>query len=435
MVLNDSTGSEYRGKRVHVVGIKGTGVLGLATVYHEMGAIVTGSDVADTFVTDVVLSELGITPQSFSATNITSDISLVVHSTAYNDTHIEIARAHTLGIPVRTYTTALAEMVNAKKSIVVTGSHGKTTTSAMIATMLEHAGFDPTAVIGGMVSAWGRTARFGGSEWMVVEGDEYQEKILSYKAHIAVITNVDWDHPDYFKTQDAYEHLFRTFVESLSDASTLIISQSAAAVLKTSIAKTRARVVQYEPVTFSLRVFGAHNALNAGAALAVAHAVGMAGEVATQSLSAFQGTKRRMEYYSDPEANQVLIDDFAHHPTEIRATLAAVRSRYPKRHIIAVFQAHTYTRTQTFLEDFVASFSDADEVLVLPIFASAREQVSSLTADDFASAIRVAHESVRACLSIEDAVALIRSSATTAPSVVVALGAGEQWRIVDALAH
>lgn len=432
MVQDQTSTGEYRGRRIHIVGIKGTGVLGLATVLHEMGAIITGSDVAETFVTDSVLVDLRLKVLPFSASNITKEISLVIHSTAYTDTHEEIARARELQIPIETYTEALARMVNAHRSIVVTGSHGKTTTSAMIATMLEGAGKDPTAIIGGMVTEWNRTARYGTSDLMVVEGDEYQKKILSYQAHIAVITNVEWDHPDFFHTAAEYIDMFETFIKNLPPDATLVISPDAARILSDALKVTKANIVEYRPIDVPLRALGEHNALNAGAALAVAIALGIDEGVAKKLLSEFQGTKRRMEYYSDAEAPMVLMDDFAHHPSEVVATLTAVRARYPTRHIIAVFQAHTYTRTRTFLYEFARAFRTADEVIVLPIFASAREAAPVISTAELAQAISHNHKSVREVPSIEAAITLIRGEQKT-PSVIVALGAGEQWRVVEAL--
>ena len=432
MVQDQLRAGEYHRKHIHFVGIKGTGVLGLATVLYDMGAIITGSDVADTFVTDSVLTDLGLTALPFSVHNITKDISLVIHSTAYNDDHEEIARARELQIPTETYTEALARMVNDHRSIVVTGSHGKTTTSAMIATMLVDAGKDPTAIIGGMVSAWHRTARHGASDLMVVEGDEYQKKILSYRAYIAVITNVEWDHPDFFHNAAEYIDMFETFIKGLSSDATLVISPDAARMLKDAIAMTKATVMEYESIDVPLHVLGAHNAMNAGAALAVATALGLDETLAKKSLSRFQGTKRRMEYYSDPEAERVLMDDFAHHPSEVVATLSALLARYPQRHITAVFQAHTYTRTRTFLYEFARAFRDANAVIVLPIFASAREVSTVITTSELTRAIARNHSNVREVRSIEEAVSIIRSEEKT-PSVIVALGAGEQWRVVNAL--
>lgn len=432
MVQDQSGTSEYKGRRVHIVGIKGTGVLGLATVLHEKGAQVSGSDVPDTFVTDVILSDLGIPVHNFSASNITKDIALVIHSTAYTPDHEELVAAKNLNIPIETYTEALAKMVNAHKSIVVTGSHGKTTTSAMIATMLESAGKDPTAIIGGMVTAWNRTARCGQSDLMVVEGDEYQKKILSYKAHIAVITNVEWDHPDYFQSASEYIGMFETFITGLDESATLVISSDAARTLRDAIQNTRATIVEYGPIDTPLAVLGEHNAMNAGAALAVARALGVDEQAARKSLQQFQGTKRRMEYYSDPNADLVLMDDFAHHPSEVAATLAAVRARYPEHYIIAVFQAHTYTRTRTFLYEFARAFKRADAVIVLPIFASARETATVISTSELTAAIARNHEHTTEVSSIDAAVAAIRSE-TKRPCAVVALGAGEQWRVVDAL--
>ena len=213
------------------VGIKGVGMTSIATLYKEWGHDVSGSDTEEEFFTDKILRELGVTVLPFAAENITRDLDTVFFSSAYNGEHTEIKRAKELGLRLISYGEALAEIFNVRKGILVTGTHGKTTSAAMLGLVLEDAGFDPTVVVGGELVEWQRTARasLGGGtskSWMVAEGDEYQAKILMLKPQLLLITNIEYDHPDFYANEEAYRDVFRKLLEQMSPDSLVVVHET-----------------------------------------------------------------------------------------------------------------------------------------------------------------------------------------------------------------
>ncbi len=416
------------------VGIKGAGVAGIATLYKEWGHEVRGSDTEEEFFTDEILKKLGIPVMSFDVSHITKGITKLIYSSAYGAGHPQVARARELGIPVASYSEALAELFNAKKGIVVTGTHGKTTTSAMLARVLEDAGFDPTAIIGGELVEWHRTVRAGASEWMVVEGDEYQAKILALKPYAVLLTNVEYDHPDFYKSEAEYQAVFRQLIVSVPPEGIVVAHDSLRNLVQESGAKAHVIFFSELDSSIDLTVWGKHNRENAAGVLAVASALGIDQKIAAKALAGFRGTKRRMELYTDADASTVVLDDYAHHPTEIRATLSALRDRYTNRHIIALFQPHTYSRTKTFLSDFATAFGDADEVIILDIYSSAREQVGDVTGKNLFEEVTQHHARTVFAANIDVAFSLARARAKQ-DCVIVTMGAGDIWRVAEALAR
>jgi len=425
MVARDLTG-----KRIYYIGIKGTGMIGCATLAHEAGAIVSGSDTQEAFVTDHILSEQGIAVTDFSPEHISSAIDLVVYSIAYLETHPQRTRAKELGIPCVSYTEHAAEFFNERTGLVVIGSHGKTTTSAMLAHTLLALGADPTALIGGEVVEWGRTARFGKGEYMVMEGDEYGAKFLLLQPRAVICTNIDYDHPDYFKTPEEYTTLFKNYLESLPESTLLVLSEDAIHELGSSF-MPHAQVLVYVHEPIQLRALGEHNETNASGVLALLIALGFEREKILEGLKNFRGTKRRLEQYSRDDAALVVYDDFAHHPSEIKATLAALKRVHPNSAITAIFQPHTYSRTEALLSDFAIAFGDADEVFILDMYTSAREKSGSVGSHELAEAIAKKHANVQEVSDREALVATIKQKNT--PRVAVCLGAGNGWEVAKAL--
>ncbi|MSR76022.1 MAG: UDP-N-acetylmuramate--L-alanine ligase [Candidatus Ryanbacteria bacterium] len=415
------------------VGIKGVGVVGIATLYKEWGHEVIGSDVAEEFFTDEILKKLGISVVSFDISHITADITKLVYSSAYGADHPQVARARELGIAIASYSEALAELFNAKKGIVVTGTHGKTTTSAMLARILEDAGFDPTAVIGGELVEWHRTVRTGSGEWMVVEGDEYQAKILALKPYAVLLTNVEYDHPDFYKNEEEYKNVFRQLIGLVPTDGIVVAHESLRGLVAESSTKVRVIFFSELDASTNLTLWGKHNRENAAGALMLADALGIEQKISIKALTGFRGTKRRMELYTLAEAPVVVLDDYAHHPTEIRATLSALRNHYGNRHIIALFQPHTYSRTKTFLGDFATAFGDSDEVVILDIYSSAREQVGEVTGKNLFEEVAKHHAHTMFAANIDDALTLTREKIKQ-DCVVVTMGAGDVWRVAQALA-
>ncbi|MEK7649342.1 MAG: cyanophycin synthetase [Patescibacteria group bacterium] len=416
------------------VGIKGVGVVGLATLYKEWGHEVLGSDTDEEFFTDEILKKLAIPVVSFDAAHITPDITKIIYSSAYPADHSQLLRARELAIPVMPYSEALAELFNEKKGIVVTGTHGKTTTSAMLARVLEDAGLDPTAVIGGELIEWGRTVRAGKSEWMVIEGDEYQAKILALKPYAVVLTNVEYDHPDFYKSEKEYQDVFKKLLSTMTRDNIVVAHESLQELVSASDIKARTIFFQALDPSIQLSVWGEHNRENAAGVLALTDALGIERSITAKALSGFRGTKRRMELYTPADAPVVVLDDYAHHPTEIRATLSALRNYYGHRRIVALFQPHTYSRTKTFLDDFATAFGDSDEVAILDVYSSAREQAGEVTGKNLFEQVAKHHPHTVFMSTVDDAITFTHDQAKQ-DCVVVTMGAGDVWRVAEALAR
>ena len=416
------------GKRIHFVGITGVGMVGLATLFHEMHCIVTGSDTEEEFFTRTILEELSIPVTVFNEKNITSQIDEVIYSTAYALTHPEIQKAHELGIRTRTYAEALAQFASEQKTIVVTGTHGKTTTAAMLAEILIAAGKDPSALIGSVVTDWGRSARLGEGEWFVVEGDEYQGKFLEFDPYAAIVTNIDYDHPDFFPTEEDYFEAFREFLGSIQPGVPVVMREEDLRRIKFSPTDTLATLVPYRLEDIKLSALGEHNQMNASSARALASCFGIEDVVIDEALLKFSGTKRRLEYHTDEDAELVLIDDYAHHPTEIRASLRAIRDRYADRDITVVFQPHTFSRTVEFFDGFTKAFSDADHVVILEVYGSAREKGGAVDGKMLVKEMKGHHGDVEYAKDLAEAKTFIP---TATKGVFVTMGAGDVWKLLQ----
>ena len=394
-----------------MVGIKGQGMTALAEILKARGADVTGSDtMTESFTTDAVLKAARIPVRPFARLNITKKINTVIYSTAYRlNTHPELKEATKKGIFVQSYAEALAELFNSfPQRILVTGTHGKSTTSAMVGYILEQAGYDPTVIIGAEALNWKRNSRAGKSDWIVAEGDEYQAKILMMRPTLLVLTSIDYDHPDFFKTKKDYEAMFKTMRGRLP-ASRVVTTNS-----------YYGKKLRY--------LFGSHNQQNAERAARAAATIGVRKSIIDSSLQSFRGVGRRLEYHSDPKAKTVLLDDYAHHPVEIRAALDAVRKRYPRRRIVVVFQPHTFSRTKTFLNDFAISFTDADAVIILETFSSAREKRGPVGAKELRDKIARHHPRAFYAATHRKAARLALRNLSS-PGVFLAMGAGDVNRI------
>lgn len=398
------------GKKIHFIGVKGAGMAALAELFTGIGAVVSGSDTDESFFTDTVLGHIGLIPSvGFAPEHIPDDADLVVYSTAYDrETNAELEAAFSKNIPVLSYPEAVGEFTKERMSLLVSGTHGKTTTSALLAETLRVAGLDPSAIIGSRVRNWEGNALAGSGEYFVLEADEYQDKLRFYQPFAVILTSVDWDHPDFFPDVESYKNTFKEFVRRIPRHGVLVYCNDSAAV--TEIAKEATcekrsygfhersdfLVKDYEPKTlegadpegekqrfevvsgqgslgsFSIRLAGRHNTQNAAAVIALASFLRVDMDRVREGLASFPGTIRRFEYVG--QRNGALIyDDYAHHPEELMATTSAFRDLYPTRRITAVFHPHTFSRTEALLPEFSQSFDRADRVLVLDVYGSARE--------------------------------------------------------------
>ena len=406
-------------RRIHFVGIGGIGMSGIAELLANLGFVVTGSDAKRSEITSRLEVKSGVRVfEGHAAANV-GEADVVVVSSAVRRTNPEIAEAERRGIPVIPRAEMLAELMRLRFSIAVAGSHGKTTTTSMIAFVLEHAGLDPTAVIGGKVSAFGSNARLGRGEYMVAEADESDRSFLMLWPSIAVITNVDREHMEAYGSFEELQQAFTDFANKVPFYGGVVACGDDPH-LAPVIARVNRPVVTYgldhPDATFTgsqveLGSFGArcvvhrrletdatrlgvlelalpgrHNLQNALAAVAAADRIGIEFNVVASALREFHGADRRFQRY--PETNGVLVvDDYGHHPTELAAVLAAARASLGRRLVVA-FQPHRYSRTQQLMDAFGPSLKDADEILLTDIYAASEDPIAGVTIEVLADAIR-----------------------------------------------
>lgn len=391
---------------IHMIGIGGTGLSAIARVLLESGYTVTGSDRAESQFTRELESAGATIHLGHRAENVRG-ASLVVRSSAIPDNNPEITAARAFRIPVCKRADFLASLMDGKTGIAVAGTHGKTTTTSMLAWALTALGQDPTFISGGVLTNLGVNAHAGNGATFVIEADEYDRMFLGLKPAIEIVTNVEHDHPDCYPTPEDFFAAFVDFVRLLPVDGALVacVEDPGARRLFQEARKMDKPVIAYglrpatedggiemdafaevltpgkdggftfgarimgDGVTASLQIPGLHNVRNALAVLTVISLLGLDLVGAAHALGEFQGTGRRFELRGEA-GGIVVIDDYAHHPTEIRATLAAARLRYPDRRIWAVWQPHTFSRTRTLFDEFTRAFDDADQVLVTEVYAS-----------------------------------------------------------------
>ncbi|OIO73868.1 MAG: UDP-N-acetylmuramate--L-alanine ligase [Zetaproteobacteria bacterium CG1_02_53_45] len=390
---------------IHLIGIGGIGMSGIAELLFNQGFNVQGSDVTASHNV-VRLRSLGINVYVGHAAENLGDAQVVVVSSAIDKSNPEIAAAHQRGIPVIPRAEMLAELMRMKQGVAIAGSHGKTTMTSLIAHGMEAADLDPTYIIGGRLITTGSNARLGASPWLIAEADESDGSFLRLSPTIAVVSNIDPEHLDHYGSFEALLEAFATFVNLVPFYGRVVLHHEHphVAALRENLHKpvttygsspqadlhlissradgegqcfTAASRVDGSLGEFRLPMPGRHNAENALAAMAVLLDMGLDVETIRTSMSSFEGIQRRFQRTNMGDG--VLVDDYAHHPKEVMATLAAARDCWPDRHIAVVFQPHRYTRTRDLMDEFMGAFDAANEVALLPIYAASEKEIEGIT--------------------------------------------------------
>jgi UDP-N-acetylmuramate--alanine ligase len=446
---------------IHFIGIGGIGMSGIAEVLSNLGYTVQGSDAAEGGnVTRLRDKGIRVTV-GHKAENV-NGADVIVVSTAIKRDNPELIAARAQRIPVVRRAEMLAELMRLKSCVAIAGTHGKTTTTTMVATLLDAGGLDPTVINGGIINAYGSNARMGDGDWMVVEADESDGTFLKLPADVVIVTNIDPEHLDHFKTFEAIQDAFRNFVENVPfyGFAVMCIDHPVVQALVGKIEDRRivtygenpqadARLVDLTPMgsgsTFSvvmrdrktgaaheisdimLPMPGRHNASNATAAIAVAHQLGISDDAIRRAIAGFGGVKRR--FTKTGEWNSVtVIDDYGHHPVEIAAVLRAARESSNGK-IVAVVQPHRYTRLQSLFEEFCTCFNDADSVVVAEVYAAGETPLEGIDRDHFVTGLRAhGHREVIPLGKASDLAGIVKKLAKPG-DMVVCLGAGNitQW--------
>ena len=435
-------------KAIYMIGIKGTGMSSLAVILKKMGYKITGSDTSEKFFTEEQLKRNGIKYfEKFDKKNIKkANSDLIIISTAYGKNHPELKEAKKIGKNILTYPEVVGLMSQNLHSIAICGSHGKTTTTAMLGEIMR----DQAIILVGSIAKMSNSKN---PKFFIFEADEYQNKFQYYSPQNVILTNIDYDHPDFFKTEFQYIKTFKKFInKTLSKRGVIvynyddggsrkILDKSGENIVnfgfdkksqyqikninndlnKFEIFKSNERIINLK-----LSTYGKHNILNATAAALMAMRFGIKKEMIQEALLKFKGVKRRMEII--PSKKYLIIDDYGHHPTEISATLIAIRNKYKDKNIVAVFHPHTFTRTKALFKDFGKSFEDANLTIVIDIYPSAREKAGGVHSKDLVKEIMKNKSRAIYQSTISDSARYINKNIKKG-SVIVTIGAGDIWKL------
>jgi len=450
---------------IHFVGIGGIGMSGIAEVMHKLGYKVQGSDAADSYVVEK-LRKAGIPVAIGHSPENLGDAAVVVCSTAIKENNPEFQTAAERRLPRVRRAEMLAELMRMQKTVAVAGTHGKTTTTSMIAALLDSGGVDPTVINGGIINRYGSNARLGKSDWWVIEADESDGSFLRLDGTIAVVTNIDPEHLEHYGSFDAVKDAFVEFVENVPFYGLAVLCVDHPEVQNiigrirdrrivtygfSALADVRADNVTPVPggsrfdvlildregerrtLAVHIPIPGRHNVQNALAAIAVALELGISDEAIVAGFERFEGVKRRFTKVGEADG-AIVIDDYAHHPTEIRAVLAAAREGAEGR-VIAVMQPHRYTRLQSLMDEFQNAFNDADVVFVTPVYAAGEEPIDGVDAGALVDGLRAhGHRMVRTVENLDELCRELRDLAAEG-DMVICMGAGDITKWAGALAE
>ena len=429
-----------KNKQIWFIGIKGTGMAALALVLKDLGFDVAGSDIAKYTFTQEPLIKAGIKISSFAADNIKDNGQVIVKGNAFKADNVEVKACESKNVAWQSYPDTVEEIIKMHTSIGVSGTHGKTSTTGLLAHVLGEAA--PTSYLIGD----GEGKGVKNSRFFVYEADEYRRHFLAYHPDYQIMTNIDFDHPDYFKDQSDYTSAFQTAAQQTQKGLFVWGGNSRLKQLKADCSKYTygfdsdddfqavaiTRSTQGSSFTvlnhgqnighFTIHLFGDHNILNATAVIAVAYTEKIPLADIQQGLLTYQGAKRRFSEKDFKDIN--IIDDYAHHPTEMRATIQAARQKFPDKRLVVVFQPHTFSRTKKYASDFEEILRGVDKAYITPIYASAREKSGDITSDDLVAKIPGAE-----VIDLDN----IADLAQNKDSVIVFMGAGDITKYEDAL--
>ena len=441
---------------IHFVGIGGIGMSGIAEVMHQLGYKVQGSDASDSYVVEK-LRKSGIPVTIGHSADNLGDAAVVVCSTAIKENNPEIQAAAERRLPRVRRAEMLAELMRMQRTVTVAGTHGKTTTTSMVAALLDSGGLDPTVINGGIINRYGSNARLGKSEWWVIEADESDGSFLRLDGTIAVVTNIDPEHLDHYGSFEGVKDAFVEFVENvpfyglavlcidhpevqsiigrIRDRRIVTYGFSALADVRADNISAVAGGSRFDALILgrdgerrtiegvTIRIPGRHNVQNALAAIAVAMELGISDDDIVKGFERFDGVKRRFTHVGEADG-AIVIDDYAHHPTEIRAVLAAAREGAEGR-VIAVVQPHRYTRLRDLMDDFQSAFNDADVVFVAPVYPAGEEPIDGVDSSALAEGLRAhGHRMVSAVKDQKELCRALRDLAADG-DMIICMGAGD----------
>jgi UDP-N-acetylmuramate--alanine ligase len=446
---------------IHFIGVGGSGMSGLASILLDSGHKISGSDIVTSKITKR-LADKGATIFKGHNENNVEKADLVVISSAIPESNPEIRGARDRKITIIKRAEMLARLMDNKYGIAIAGTHGKSTTASMVSFLLERSGFDPTVVVGGELNNFKNNAKLGKGNHIVVEADESDGSFLELNPSMAIVTNIEDDHLDHYENMENILKYFRKFIDNVPDNGRIILCKDCDNV-KELVKQCEINYVSYGILTEAdlmakdieldklnskskiywqgekigelyLKVAGYHNILNALAAIAVALELGISFREIAKTLETFQGVHRRMEIVASTDNNILIIDDYAHHPTEIKVTLSALRSSWQNRRIIAIFQPHRYSRTKLLAEKFGKAFFDADYVIINDIYSANESPISGISGETIFREIKKTNHKQIKYLPSKDNILNYLHEIIQPGDIIITMGAGDIWTVGQELA-
>ena len=423
-------------KHVHFIGIGGIGVSAVARMMLEKGKKVTGSDASESRITGELLKIGAEVFIGHHTENISSDIDLAIYSIAVSPENPEMIEAKRRGIEIISYPEFLGVISKNYFTIAVSGTHGKTTTTAMVAKTLIDNNNDPTVIVGSLLSSGGSNFVSGNSKYFVVEACEYRRSFLNINPRILIITNIDNDHLDYYKDTNDIISAFHEFAGNVSEGGCIIADLNDKNITK-ALEGIKTKIIdfskpKYETLKLNLKVPGEHNRKNARAVLVLVDVLGFDTDKAVKSLENFSGTWRRFEYKGKTENGAIIYDDYAHHPTEIKATILGAREKFPDKKLTIIFQPHLYSRTKLLFNDFISVLSLADRVIVTDIYAAREPNDNSITGKMLSDAVKVKNKNTLYISDFNEIASYLNKNSNN-EDVLITMGAGDVYKVCGAL--